>query len=451
MVKKLFLIIFTNLIIFLVGIQTVKAQTLDASFSFSPSSEQFKIGCTSSVSIMIDTGSNTSNAANIIINYDPDEVEIIDSNSSASGVQIMPGNAYEAYADNVVDTSTGKIRLTGFSISNPLSGSSTFAIIYFRSKSNVTETDFSIYFAGKGNTLDSNIAEMNTSDDILSSVTNGSYTFVEGECVNDNEGPIITPIDPENYSINIPSNKEIQVKICDLMSGVDISTIEITIMNDEIYTMADTENFIYSGDTECYSITIYPENPLPSDALTLVSFKATDLKGNWSNLTIIFNVPLEANKCDEQIENNVTNITNQLNECKEDLAELGILPETGTENINNAIFGKTGSISQKIGFPPAMISLIALIILLLHPYFKSHIWKVFKDNEIENKDPLTDTEKTLKDVDPILRILKIGIFIIGTIIAIVALYDSISFISVLTISLYLLTFSLMMVLKVKEK
>ncbi|MBU0975615.1 MAG: hypothetical protein ABIE03_04325 [Patescibacteria group bacterium] len=114
-------------------ISKAQALTLDGKFYFTPQSGILLIGCESTVNIQVSTGSNYSNAANIIVNYNPQEIEIIDSDPYTSGIQILPGSAYSNYADNVVDTTNGKIRLTGFSVGSNLSGTKTFGIIKFKS------------------------------------------------------------------------------------------------------------------------------------------------------------------------------------------------------------------------------------------------------------------------------------------------------------------------------
>jgi hypothetical protein len=351
------------------------AFTVDGKFSLSPNSSTFKKGCESSINIIIDTGSNESNAANIIINYNPSEIEIIDSNLSKPGVQIALGSAYEAYADNVVDESTGKIRLTGLSISSSLKGKGTFGIIHFRSKPGVENTTLSIVFDGVGKTLDSNIAETNSSDDILAMVENGNYSFVEGRCFEDTTPPSIDPIYPKNFDLEVPPDTVLEVKICDSDSGVDIKSVKIDILG-EIYTYSDTENFKYTGDPTCYDIKLKPREPFPTNRAILVVYAASDYKGSKAQTSIIFNIPAEANELVKTIvekEKEVEECQGALVECKEDAQvceDLGISPLY--KKIYNLLRGKERGERPEKGYACkfSWLSLVAFLVLFVSSYIR---------------------------------------------------------------------------------
>ena len=299
--KIIYIFIILILVLFLYPENLAQAINIDAEFYFSPQTGTFKKECLSTTAIMIDPGTNTSNAANMILNFNPDEIEVVDSNGSIPGTQIKTGNAYEAYADNVVDNTTGQIRLTGFSISSYLSKPKTYAIIKFRSKEGVDSTDFSFEFSGIGDTLDTNIAETDTSDDILQNTSGASYTFEPAQCANDNQKPSITPKNPENFQTDVDTNTQIEVEICDLDSGVDIDSVIITINGENEYTTEDSGNFSYEGNPECYQISLVPDTVLPTNEMIIIEYTAHDFDGNQAYEKIAFNIPMEANSCDELV------------------------------------------------------------------------------------------------------------------------------------------------------
>lgn len=260
-----------------------------ATFAFNPSNANLNQGCNYQATIMIDTQGQESNAADIIINYNINEIEIIDSNSSLPGKQIGTGNAYELYIGNEVNETLGRIRLTGSSLVQNLNGSRVFATINFKSKPAITSSAFNIVFTGSGDTLDSNIAEANTSLDMLTGVTNATFNFAAGECFTDTTAPAISFITPTSGATNVPLNSNVQIRITDGSAGVDISTVVITI-NGKNYTVNDSE-FSYSGGPGNYLITIDPSENFPANASSSIRVEALDLKGNKAERFIHFNVP----------------------------------------------------------------------------------------------------------------------------------------------------------------
>jgi len=307
---------FITLVLATTGIsQRVQAQVVNGSFSFQVLYSPFIQGCVSTVDIMVNTGSNTSNAANIIINYEPSEITIIDANSMKSGTQIEIGTAYESYADNVVDTSSGTIRLTGFATNTGFSGQGVFGTIQFRSKAGVTNTKLTIDFT-LGDTLDSNIAEVNSSDDILGTVKNKNFNFTSGSCFTDTQGPTITPLDPQNYDVDVDSDTDIIVEICDPESGVSLASVIVSVLG-EIYTFLDVDHFSYEGNSSCYTITVNPEAQFPVGEPIVILYKASDFNGNTTSVTIIFNIPPEEDECIDLIRERIVTIEQECEKCQD--------------------------------------------------------------------------------------------------------------------------------------
>ncbi|MFA5128971.1 MAG: Ig-like domain-containing protein [Patescibacteria group bacterium] len=263
---------------------------LAARFELSPASTGFIIGCDSAVNIEIDTAGETSDAANILIRYNPAQIEIRDANPSASGIQIRNGNAYEAYADNIVLPGEGLIRLTGFSFLEQLTGRATFGTIIFRPRAGAVGTALTVEYVA-GSTIDSNIAEYLTSDDLLTGVTNGSYTFSGGSCVADVTPPSVLNPDPTPDERDVPLDTNVIFDIRDSQSGVDLDSLTVNV-DGIIYTRGGINRFSFVGTPESYAVAINPDTDFTPGVPVLVEINAADLSGNrMTPYRYIFNQP----------------------------------------------------------------------------------------------------------------------------------------------------------------
>jgi hypothetical protein len=276
------------LLLFLITVSPALAST----FSFSPSSGSYNQNCQSAVDIVLSTGTSETNAADIIIDYDPAKIEIVDSDVGQTGVQIKGGSVYSNYFGNVVDEVNGVIRLTGATFSGYFSGSGVFATIQFKPKLAGITADFSIRFTGAGPyiTLDSNIADAYISNDTLTSVTNGSYSFLSGSCTTDTTPPTITFVTPTNGQTGVASTANIVIKVSDLGSGVDLNNVEI-IINGISYQASDPQ-VTTTGSPAEYTFTVQPIDPLSTTQTNTLVVKAYDLSGNYKQSGIAFNSPV---------------------------------------------------------------------------------------------------------------------------------------------------------------
>lgn len=321
--RNILLALTTLLVLILCLPAKASAATSDGLFYLSPSTGSFIQACESRVHIYVDTGSNISTAANVIVSFDPSQIEIIDSDPTLAGTQISSGNAYDLYADNIVDTAAGRIRLTGIVYDEGFSGIGRFGTIVFRSQPEATSADLSIVFTGVGDTLDSNIADKATSDDVLGSVGNGTYSFVEGDCIEDTTPPTIEPISPQNYEEDVSPYSNVIVKICDDQSGVDIGSVVINI-NGGVYTSVDANYFSYQLSGACYTVTIDPRDPFPANSAVYVVIEAYDFSANFATESIVFNRPFEDTDCGQRISEEFERFKlceDSFEECREDLRE----------------------------------------------------------------------------------------------------------------------------------
>ncbi len=260
-----------------------------ATVNMSPAAASFQRGCRRSVAVEIDASAQSSNAADVEISFDPAQVTIFDSNASVPGIQVLPGNAYESYFYNQVNQSTGVIKLAAGSFVGTLTSRRLFATIEFTSAPTATSTAFSIDFNGVGDTLDSNVADATNSQDLLTGVTNGNYTFVSGPCVADTQGPNVVFISPTNGQTGVAPGAQVTIRITDNQSGIDLSSLQFVI-NGVTYTVASPQ-VSYTGSSLNYLFTITPSVPFPSGIASSITVLARDTAGNSRTSQITFNQP----------------------------------------------------------------------------------------------------------------------------------------------------------------
>lgn len=288
--KNLLIFGFFFALLFLLSGNKVEA----ASYNFSPSVGAFIGNCTSEANLFADASGESSIAGDIIINYNPAEITILDTDPMQAGVQIIPGTAYGTYTANFADS--GMITLVGDNIDSgiPLTSNELFATIRFRSAPGVTSSTFTIQFDGPGATTDSNIADSVTFDDLLTSVTNGSFTFNTDPCIIDDVNPpVVTFVSPTNGTTNVSVNSPININITDDFSGVDLSTVVLTI-NGVVYPVPGP-NVNVSGPTTNYTITFTPPASYPYNSPVTVSISGQDFSGKPFDANMSFTTEPEPN------------------------------------------------------------------------------------------------------------------------------------------------------------
>lgn len=151
-----------------------------ATLTLTPSSGTFNKGCSFSLDVRLDTGSAQTDGTDAIIEYDL---------SRLTATSITSGSIYSDYPNNNICENNpefcpgiGRVSVSGLSTS-AFSGQGSLAVVNFTVKDNaptgVTQVTFDFT---KSETTDSNVVQKGTASDILSSVTNGSYTIGTGSC-----------------------------------------------------------------------------------------------------------------------------------------------------------------------------------------------------------------------------------------------------------------------------
>lgn len=214
------------------------APALAASFEITPSSGNLLRGCTYQLTIYANATGQAANAADLLLSFNPGQIEILDSIGSQPGVQLATGNAFQAYVGNSVDNAAGTARLTAFSVNSDLTQRRIYAYAQIRPLV-VGNIQLNVRFDGVGNTLDSNIADSTTSLDLLTSVTNANFNVTTGSCQPDTAAPSVTFITPEPNAQNFSGNT-IVVQVTDNISGVNLSSVQI-IINSTTYSVGNSQ------------------------------------------------------------------------------------------------------------------------------------------------------------------------------------------------------------------
>ena len=245
-----------------------------AKMSLSPGNAQFTSGCVNSVDIVVNTEGENTMAVDAFLKYNPDEIEIIDSNGSLSGTQIKTGQIYESYPGNVVQN--GRIWVTGVNKVGFYNGRGTFGTIFLKNKPGVTQSSISFDFT-PGSTTDSNVANA-TPVDVLNAAFGATFTFAPGSCGNDKTPPVVTKIYPDADSMLAPLDTNIAFIIKD-DQGVNLDTLSVDV-NGTTYTKNGDNKFTYEGDPTEYKINIKPIENFPERTPVNVKIQAQDINGN---------------------------------------------------------------------------------------------------------------------------------------------------------------------------
>lgn len=166
---------------------------LAATLSLDPAAGTFNRGCAYQVKIQLDTQSAQTDGTDAILLFD-------NSKLTPPSSSVTNGTIYSDYL-NIVDAAGGKVAVSGLaSPSQSYAGSGTLATVTFQVKDNAATGPTAIRFdfdpADKGKTTDSNVVERTTVAELLSSVTDGSYTIGTGTTctgIGTPTGPTATP------------------------------------------------------------------------------------------------------------------------------------------------------------------------------------------------------------------------------------------------------------------
>lgn len=164
------LLFFSALLIFC-SVFSGKVRAASATLKLFPTSGTYEVGDAFELQIKLDTGGARTSGTDIYLLYDPTKLEVQD---------ITPGTLYSQYVGEDINNQNGGANLSGLvsGTSDLFEGIGTFATIMFRTLSpGVAEVSFDFT---PGDRNDCNVADFDTQDDTLASVTNGSYNIAAG-------------------------------------------------------------------------------------------------------------------------------------------------------------------------------------------------------------------------------------------------------------------------------
>ena len=148
---------------------STKATQEEAVLSLSPASGSYTFTSDASypVGIIVNSGSKNIDGVDVVLNYDPAKVKIMDAKLNTT-------NTFEETPVNVIDNARGQVKFSGLTFkAKPVAG--IVGTFRYRPVSR-GEVNFTFYF-NPGSTTDSNVAEHGTAKDILGKVENARYTF----------------------------------------------------------------------------------------------------------------------------------------------------------------------------------------------------------------------------------------------------------------------------------
>lgn len=178
-----------KLLLFFIVFLGVSFFTADAAtLSLSPSSTSTTVGSIFSVNILLDTQGTSTNGVDIrYLNFPTSTLQVQD-DGGASGVQITAGALMPQTITNIADNSLGRVEFLQLaSLGSGYNGNGTLATVRFRALAAGT-ANVTFNFTS-GATTDTNVDAGGV--DILTSVTNGSYTI---SAAPDTTAPIISNV-----------------------------------------------------------------------------------------------------------------------------------------------------------------------------------------------------------------------------------------------------------------
>lgn len=199
-------------------------QVFAATLSLSPSSGTFNRGCSFSLDIKLDTQGVQTDGTDAIVLYDQSKV---------TATSITSGTIYSDYPGNNIDDAKGVVTTSGLaSISSAFSGQGTLATLNFTVKDTAPTGAMLISFDfnpnDKTKTTDSNVVQRGGSTpEVLSAVTNGTYTIGTGSCAGATPAPAV--LSPRGGPNQGSASGAVQpVQIAERKSLPDSGTQELT-------------------------------------------------------------------------------------------------------------------------------------------------------------------------------------------------------------------------------
>lgn len=188
--------------------------------------DEFYEGRCFRVNINLHTGNQATGGADVIINYNNTNVTIVQNNCVTPATTVYPGGLYNVYPAGGNSVTSNQIKLSAYQ--NPGNSYTNNALAvygYFYVLVNGPDPSFNLTFDyTPGSTVDTNIAQLGTGNDILASVENLSLKLVT-----DTSNPYFDGFNPINGAINVPVEAVIAYNMKDDQAGVNNATRAATV------------------------------------------------------------------------------------------------------------------------------------------------------------------------------------------------------------------------------
>ena len=248
-----------------------------ATFSLSPSVGTIIAGCPTTFDVQLSTaGGEQTNGAQIYIDHN----FIAGESAGISGAGLF--STYGTPPGMLA----GRLGLYGYG--GIVSGNRVFGrVTVTAASSQIGQTKDLIIFFDNSQSITSKIADIN-SNNILSGVTSGSYNVIFGYC--EHNPPYLTNMVPPPNTPNHPVDQDITFDLNDDSSGVDISSLAVTVQqNGAPLPITVTTQKLNAGDDKRYAVTIHVNNGLTRELRVDVTVIARDWAGNQMNRSYSFN------------------------------------------------------------------------------------------------------------------------------------------------------------------
>jgi peptidoglycan hydrolase-like protein with peptidoglycan-binding domain len=230
-----------------------------ATFSVSPASASYNVGEVFTVEVKLDTGGASIDGVDVrYIRFNPNVLQVIDSNSSVEGIQVTPGTLMSFTPTNTVDNTQGIITFSQIVPGGQkYAGTGTLMSITFKALSTGSATVS--FDASSGNTTDSNIASDGL--DILTNAYSGQYALVIGQDINKDDPPQDLPKEITDFSA-LATNGKVTLSWKNPVDSSYVNTIIVRKQNDSPKSSIDGVQ-VYTGtgtsfvDTNVVNGTIY--------------------------------------------------------------------------------------------------------------------------------------------------------------------------------------------------
>ncbi|HBU08266.1 MAG TPA: hypothetical protein DEA99_03530 [Candidatus Omnitrophica bacterium] len=192
--------IFATAFVFMAFIWASGAQA--ATLSLSPGSGSNSVGSIFTVTILLNTQSQAVDGVDIrYLNYSPTLLEAQDENTSQAGVQISAGTLLGNTVANSVDTANGRISFSQVAVGGSTYSNATgAALATVRFKVLTTGTAPVTFSFTSGSTADTNVAAGGS--DVLTAVTNGSYTLQDTVAPSAPTGLVVTAVSSSQINLS---------------------------------------------------------------------------------------------------------------------------------------------------------------------------------------------------------------------------------------------------------